>query len=348
MNRRKNYGILPLFLTLEFSSSVTVARPSHAALPSFPCNQGHVAYEPRLPNTMDRCVSMCLHGVVQECHCGRRIRILGSSARAINPAAPGFQVYRHDTGGWYCDDVEQALDLQGRLPIVYVHGNFMERNNTRQRALIINEYLKSRAQRPYRLIFLSWPSQREPHPLQDVRENAMAAECQSLYMAWLLERLSSSPQVSLLGFSYGARCVTGGLHLASGGTIRGLQHAPTIALDENQSAYRIGFVAPAIDRNWLAPWGKHRDATIKADGVVSMYNPEDPVLRRFRLLDHDTKPIAAGHRGFIGNPMIQQYDCSSCVGRTHDERTYYRECPHFYRVLDHLLWNESVGTCRVQ
>jgi hypothetical protein len=257
-------------------------------------------------------------------------------------------VYRHDTGGWYCDDVEQALDLQGRLPIVYVHGNFMERNNTRQRALIINEYLKSRAQRPYRLIFLSWPSQREPHPLQDVRENAMAAECQSLYMAWLLERLSSSPQVSLLGFSYGARCVTGGLHLASGGTIRGLQHAPTIALDENQSAYRIGFVAPAIDRNWLAPWGKHRDATIKADGVVSMYNPEDPVLRRFRLLDHDTKPIAAGHRGFIGNPMIQQYDCSSCVGRTHDERTYYRECPHFYRVLDHLLWNESVGTCRIQ
>lgn len=275
-------------------------------------------------------------------------RHLFDRPRAISNDDPGFYVHRYDNGRWCRDHVDQMVDLQGRLPIVYVHGNFMEFNNTRQRALIINEYLKTRAQRPYRLIFLSWPSQREPHPLQDVRENAMSAECQSLYLAWLLERMSDCPEVSLLGFSYGTRCVTGGLHLASGGAIRGLQHTPNLVSQELQSRYHIGFVAPAVDRTWLAPWGKHRNATFNADGILCLYNPEDPVLRRFRLLDPATKPMAAGYEGFVGNSMIQQYDCSPCVGRTHDERTYYRECPHFVRVLDHLLWNESVGTCRVQ
>jgi pimeloyl-ACP methyl ester carboxylesterase len=268
--------------------------------------------------------------------------------RCIDTANPGFQVYRYADGIWRPDEVDRAIDMDGRLPIVYVHGNFMERNNTRQRALIINAYLQARAQRPYRLIFLSWPSQREPHPLQDVRENALAAECQSLYLAWLLEKIASCPEVSLLGFSYGARCVTGGLHLTSGGNIRGLQYAPTLATETIQSNYRLAFVAPAIDRNWLAPWGKHRDATLRTDGVLSLYNREDPVLRRFGFSDQATRPVAAGYKGFVGNPSIEQYDCSPCVGRTHDERTYYRQCPHFDRILDHLLWNESIGTCRAQ
>jgi hypothetical protein len=275
-------------------------------------------------------------------------RHLVDRPRWIPGEDPGFAVYRHQARGWSRDRIDQAIDLQGRLPIIYVHGNFMERNNTRQRALIIDSYLKRRANRPYRLLVLSWPSQREPHPLRDARENAMAAECQSLYLAWLLESLSSCPEVSLLGFSYGARCVTGGLHLASGGTISGLQHTARHDGDGLQSMYRVAFVAAAVDRNWMTPWGRHRQATQRIDGAISLFNSDDPVLQRFKFLDPSTRPKAAGHQGFVANPLIQQYDCSQCVGRTHDERTYYRECPHFVRILDHLFWNESVGTCELQ
>jgi hypothetical protein len=265
--------------------------------------------------------------------------------RCIDPLAPGFRVNRFEQGCWPEKSIEQALDLGGRLPIIYVHGNFMTRDNARRRVLIIDEYLRAHATRPYRLILLSWPSQREPHPLIDVRENAVASECQALYLAWILKRIGDIPQVSILGFSLGARCVSGGLHLASGGTIRGLQQKESDLDEVPSSIYRVGFIAPAVDRTWMMPAGKHRMATQRVEGVVNLYNHEDPVLRRFRFVEKGSHSIAAGYQGFIGNSLFQQYDCSSCVGRTHDERSYFRECPHFGKVLEHLLWNESFGSC---
>ena len=266
--------------------------------------------------------------------------------RSIDATVPRFRVHRFDGVCWQEKSIDEALKLDGRLPIIYVHGNFMAYDNARQRVLIIDDYLRARTHRAYRLFMLSWPSQREPHPLQDIRENAAASECQSLYMAWILQQLGSEPQVSVLGFSLGARCVTGGMHLASGGQIRGLQHNKSETAGDLHSIYRIGFIAPAIDRTWLAPSGKHHLAMQRIDSVVSLYNPEDPVLRRFRLVEAGANPIAAGYAGFLGNSLIRQYDCSNCVGRTHDERTYFRQCPYFGQVLDHLLWNESVGACK--
>lgn len=266
--------------------------------------------------------------------------------RCTDPLAPGLRVHRFESDCWQEQSIEQALDLGGKLPIIYVHGNFMDYDNARHRVLIIHEYLRQRAARPYRLILLSWPSQRELHPLRDVRENTESSECQSLYLAWILERLADEPQVSLLGFSLGARCVTGGMHLAAGGTIRGLQYSPTENAEHIRSLYRVGLVAPALDRTWLMPSGKHQMASQRTEGIVSLYNPEDPVLRRFRWAEPGSHAVAAGYKGFVGNSIIQQYDCSSCVGRTHDERTYFRQCPYFGHILDHLLWNESVGACR--
>jgi hypothetical protein len=95
----------------------------------------------------------------------------------------------------------------------------------------------------------------------------------------------------------------------------------------------------------MLPSGKHRLATQRVEGVVNLYNHEDPVLRRFRFAESGSHSIAAGYGGFIGNPLIRQYDCNRCVGRTHDEQSYFRQCPHFAKILEHLLWNESVGAC---
>jgi hypothetical protein len=274
-------------------------------------------------------------------------RHLSDRPRCIDPVEPGFRVHRYDSGCWTEQSIEKLLDLDGRLPIVYVHGNFMAYDNAQQRVVIIDEYLQRRAIGSYRLIMLSWPSQREPHPLLDVRENAFSADCQSLYIAWLLEKLGNSPQVSLIGFSLGARSVSGGLHLASGGTIRGLEHTPIEPAERPKSLYRIAFIAPAVDRTWLMPTGKHQLAMQRTESLVSLFNSSDPVLRRFRFLELGSHAIAAGYGGFVGNSLIQQYDCSSCVGRTHDERSYFRQCPYFGQVLDHLLWKESVGACRI-
>jgi hypothetical protein len=293
----------------------------------------------------------------------------------INTTDPGFDVHRFACGRWLPDSLDRALADDGKLTIVYVHGNFMERNNTLQRVRIVDGYLKPRTQRPYRLILFSWPSQREPRPLRDVLENAKSAECQSLYLAWLLERLGNQPQISLLGFSFGGRTVTGALHLTSGGSIAGLNYQPVTSLDGIQSRYHVGLVAPAVDRYWLAPTGKHRQALDRVESLINIYNTQDPVLRRFRWLDHPSRPVAGGFVGFaglnhrpvsqhvstqfdaqpstlfsVGSPLerptqVQQFNCSSSVGSTHSERSYYSRCPSFPLILDSLLWNEPIGSC---
>lgn len=274
-------------------------------------------------------------------------RHLGDRPRCIDPLDPGLRVHRYDSGCWMEQSIDRLLDLDGRLPVVYVHGNFMTYDNARDRVVIINKYFQERAVVPYRLIMLSWPSEREPHPLQDVRENAISAECQSLYIAWLLEQLGEAPQVGLLGFSLGARSISGGLHLSSGGAIRGLQRSPSDFPQSAKSQYRVAFLAPAVDRTWLMPSGRHHFAMQRTESVLNLYNSTDPVLRRFRLLAVGSHAVAAGFGGFVGNSLIEQYDCSFCLGRTHDEQSYFRQCPYFGQVVDHLLWKESIGTCRI-
>jgi hypothetical protein len=306
-------------------------------------------------------------------------RHLPEKFRCIDPQSPGLEALRRTETGWQRDDLENALVDDGRLTIVYVHGNFMERNNARERALILNQYLARRSERPYRLLMLSWPSTREPHPLRDVYENAESAECQALFVGWLLERLRHHSEVSLLGFSFGARAVTGGLHFAAGGTIPGFQYRSiggplqvydTIdgSIESVASAprYRVALVAPAVDRSWLARGGKHAKGMESVSGLINLYNSKDPILRRFRFLDRLSRPVAAGFAGFVGtqgfesiaNPRsseplensakVRQFDCGSVIGTTHSERSYYAQCPYFHLVLDHLLGQESNANATVE
>lgn len=270
---------------------------------------------------------------------------------------PNVEVNKWQGNGWLRSSVEDALPATNTdtLTILYVHGNFMERNNSLNRIRIIDGYLRQKTDRPYRLLMLSWPSQRERKPLRDVIDNAESAECQALYVSWILHRLHQESQVSLLSFSFGARAVTGGLHLNAGGSIPGFCPTPTID-DGISPKYRVGLVAPAIDRDWIAPNGRHGLALTDVDSLVNLYNSRDPVLRRFRFLDRIGRPIAAGFAGFNGresfsNPpatsplsgqsRIRQYDCGTIIGNTHSEKSYYGECPYFRLMIQHLLWKET-------
>lgn len=289
---------------------------------------------------------------------------------AINSHNPGFEV-NHWTGcQWIRSDLASALGLSdlnspsvGAEPaiiddkptIIYVHGNFMERSNALQRIRILDSHLKRRATSDYRLIALSWPSERAGRPIQDVYANADSSEDHALYIAWLLQKLKRHPRVSLLGFSFGARAVTGGLHLDSGGHISNMSHTPdrdgSIEAGTRYLPYRIGLIAPAIDRNWLTSCGRHNRALDQVSHFVNMYNTSDPALRRFRFVDKYTKPTAGGYAGFnlssntpsnttLGfSRQIQQFDCSYSIGATHDEQTYLGRCPHFNKMMDVLLWN---------
>ena len=285
--------------------------------------------------------------------------------RSINFDNPNVEVNKWSGSCWLRSDVEEAMPSGGTglLTIVYVHGNFMERNNALERVRIVDRYLRAQTDRPYRLLMLSWPSQREAKPLREVRLNAESAECQSLYFAWMLRRIRNEPQVSLLGFSFGARAVTGGLHLDAGGVIPGYACSPEPNMGPSLN-YRLGLVAPAIDRNWIERNGRHQLALTHIESMVNLYNSRDPILRRFRFMDRSSRPIAAGFSGFsgfsgiagltdprattplTGQSRIRQYDCGSVIGTTHAEKSYYGECPYFQTIIQHLLWKDpGESTC---
>ena len=285
--------------------------------------------------------------------------------RSINFDQPNVEVNKWSGNCWLRSDVEEALPSGGTglLTIIYVHGNFMDRNNALERVRIVDRYLQAQTDRPYRILMLSWPSQREAKPLRDVLMNAESAECQSLYVAWMLQRLRDEPQVSLLGFSFGARAVTGGLHLDAGGAIPGYACSPKPNFGPSLN-YRIGLVAPAIDRNWIERNGRHQLAMTHVESMVNLYNSKDPILRRFRFMDRSSRPIAAGFAGFTGfagfagltdprattpltgQPRIRQYDCGWVIGTTHAEKSYYGECPYFQTILQHVLWKDPwESTC---
>ena len=281
-------------------------------------------------------------------------RHLPERFRSISFDCPNVEVNRWVGNQWCRSSIDDALPPfdDGMLSILYVHGNFMERNNALNRVRIVDDYLRSQTNRSYRLIMLSWPSQRDRKPLHDVVVNNQVAECESLYIAWMLGKLRNHAQVSLLGFSFGAKAVTGGLHLDAGGTLPGyaaIPHEP----NSNTHLYRLGLVAPAVDRQWLQPNGRHGLAFANVDGVMNLYNSRDPILRRFRFLDRLSQPIAAGFAGIetayaprvisplAGQTAIRQYDCGGVIGTTHSERSYYGECPYFREIIRHLLWEES-------
>jgi hypothetical protein len=269
---------------------------------------------------------------------------------AINDSAPGLEVNMWCGYQWNRSSLDQVFANPERLTIVYVHGNFMERENTRERVRILDSYLKRQAKESYNLLLFSWPSAREKKPLRDAADNAKVAEMESLYVAWILRELRSHPKVSLIGFSYGCRTVASALHIDAGGSVPGLQSIEMRS--PRTTPYRLGLIAPAVDKTWLTQSGRYSQALENVEGFVNLYNSRDPVLRRFRFIDRVSRPIAGGLTGFDGlydprslSPLVsdkssRQYDCGSIIGTTHSEKSYYGECPYFRLVIDNVLWNE--------
>ena len=74
--------------------------------------------------------------------------------RSINFDQPNVEVNKWSGNCWLRSDVEEALPSGGTglLTIIYVHGNFMDRNNALERVRIVDRYLQAQTDRPYRML----------------------------------------------------------------------------------------------------------------------------------------------------------------------------------------------------
>jgi hypothetical protein len=231
--------------------------------------------------------------------------------------------------------------LSAPRTIIYVHGNWMESCNARERGLAVYKRLCDQSAEPIRLINFSWPSQRQGRLAQDVREKAALAHIESYYLADFLKFMPQDRPLSMMGFSFGGAVICGTLQLLAGGQLDGR------ILPEPRATFpniRISLIAPAFDRRQIGPNGKYSLALTNVDRLVNLYNSQDPVLKRFRFINSDA-PVAAGFLGLDasvtqpldGDPKIVQYDCSRAAGRTHFELDYYKECAAFKHSVNNVF-----------
>jgi len=236
-------------------------------------------------------------------------------------------------------------DCKTNLPTtVVVHGNLVVSGcAVDEAAPLYRRIQRLAAGRPYRLVIWSWPSQRvfRSHR-QDARVKAARSDVQSYYLAECLERVDPKTPVGLIGYSFGARVITGALHLLGGGELAGRtlksqqkSNPGTVPIfpqgkwdcppRESEPRRRALLVAPALDSGWLLPGRRNDLAPAEVEQMLVTKNCCDCVLRWYPLMYCRGGPRALGYAGMPRrgrSENIELLDVACSVGRNHDWSCY--------------------------
>jgi hypothetical protein len=265
-------------------------------------------------------------------------RHLTSDICRVDLQQPPLGVFRIDPCGSHerttLAELESQLQPSRRL-VVYVHGNRMDLNGNLTRGLwIYRDIKRCRDQSAVDWVLWSWPAAKEGLWLKDFRAKAQRTDGQGLYLAWFLRRqIQASVPTSMIGFSYGARVVTGSLHALAGGKLGG-RCLPGDVLTGAQ--IKAALIAPAIASNWLCERGYHGMTTKNLQELVLLYNGRDAVLKRYWRLARMPGTVALGYSGPQGFGLradgtrlqVRSRDCAFALGLKHAEMDYYldRSC----------------------
>jgi hypothetical protein len=235
----------------------------------------------------------------------------------------------HDEAGhrrWQPSDLESFLSFDPSVPtIFYVHGNQITPGEARSQGLAVYRRLAhyGSGDQAVRFVIFSWPSSRVGRLLQDVRVKAVRTGPAGCQLAWLIDQLPAETHVSLIGFSFGARIVTGSLHVLGGGSLGGSMKLRDRAHPDRPPCDAV-LIAAALHCHWLGKGHYHGRAMSQVDKMFLLNNCRDLALRYYHLStpgrDH---PQALGLHGpnCLGEDYaskIQERDVSRYAGRQHD------------------------------
>ena len=212
--------------------------------------------------------------------------------------------------------------------MIYIHGNRSDSAEAIQQAwTMYGRVCEAAGERKFRLVIWSWPADRiSGRPLSDLRFKAGRSDVEAYLLAWHLRRMPSSEPILLVGYSFGARVITGALHLLGGGRIMG--RSLTVSEFRSGGGFRVILAAAAIGNDWILPEGRHHWALSQVEKMLVTVNRMDPALRWYPGLERGdgpalgrTGPGQGGCSGWqIGKIESLPVDCS--VGKQHSWRAY--------------------------
>jgi hypothetical protein len=240
-----------------------------------------------------------------------------------------YSVYAAERG-WLASSREAFLEsLNPEVATTfYVHGNQV--NNAEAQRIAANVYRSlvgvAPPDQPMQFVVWSWPSERiDAGPLEDIRVKAQRTPVAGYYLGWLVNQLPPEQRVTLIGYSFGARIVTGALHLAGGGRLAG-----DVVMDRKPGRTPLGAIlmAAAVDDDWLRAGMPHGKATSQIDRLLLVNNSADAALRRYHLLYGLRRTADAmgtyGPAGYAGGAfVIDEFDAACIVGKEHNWELYF-------------------------
>ena len=246
--------------------------------------------------------------------------------QALNQDVPNFEISRYDDGNWqpapgydFC-----ANDRELRT-IIFVHGNRVDSSFAILGGLTVyRKLVECAADEPIRFIIWSWCSDRICGPRRDARHKADAADEEAVLFGRFIGRLPADQEVGLIGFSFGARIVSGGLHLVGGGTWLG-HRLPACS----PSKFHTVLWAGALNNDWLIPGHAFGQAVNACPHWLITINPCDESLKYYKLLDRRCGTHAVGFTGLAGKSQLGDFaagirECTvqHLVGKSHMTLSY--------------------------
>ncbi|MEX0676558.1 MAG: hypothetical protein WD063_05755 [Pirellulales bacterium] len=217
-----------------------------------------------------------------------------------------------------------AADDGNLITSVFVHGNRISSCEAFTKGWSAYQTLaRCGDERPVRWIVWSWPSERAGGPIKDAQEKACRTDPSAYYLAWFVDQLNPDEPVSLWGHSFGARIVTGALHLLGGGQVAGrrlLKRAHA-----TRRPMQVMLIAAALDNDWLFGGHAHGQALSQIEGMLLVNNGCDALLKRYhRIYQRRSCRQALGYTGLSrcwldadAWSKIEQVDACCQVGRRH-------------------------------
>jgi hypothetical protein len=227
---------------------------------------------------------------------------------------------------WVRSDLAELQDADDGTLIttIFAHGNRIDSCEAFTEGWRVYRTLaRCAGERPVRFIIWSWPSEKTCGPIEDARIKARRTDPSAYYLAWFVDQLKPQEPLSLWGHSFGARIVTGALHLLGGGKLAG-RRLPE-RTHEKRDPIRAVLIAAALDSDWLLAGHAHGRAMSQVDHMLLVNNGCDALLMRYHLLDHRRScREALGYTGLSPGWMdsdtsskVEQIDACCQVGRRH-------------------------------
>jgi hypothetical protein len=271
------------------------------------------------------------------------------STRSVGPGrcplTNELQVSRYSAGAWTTAPIEELWAASDAITTVYVHGNRIDTCWAEKHGWMVYESLSHDARPEERLRFIiwSWPSERVSGPIRDARIKAERANSEGFLLGWFLAHFPVEQRLSLIGYSYGARVISGGLHVAGGGALNGL----AISLPTPNRTINTTLLAAAMNSDSFSDRGTFARAQDQVGELLLFFNPADPILRRYYWLEKKDRQDALGYVGFASqplSPLVEQFNVSNMIGKSHDIQRYFSTSKVVAMLRDNALWRSPSGS----